>query len=293
MAEWAALDGVAFGFPFFDFLVGEDGAKIGRPPDGRVGDEGEADVVDLIAGPAFGFELTNRFGLVGFLAEIRVVDLQEDPLRPTHVFRIGGGDFAVPIVGESERLQLAAEGFDIGGGGDRRVLAGFDGVLFGGQAERIVAHRMQHVVAGHAFVAADDVGGGVAFRVADVEARAGRVGKHVEHVVFRLGGVEVRVARAGGAEGFLGLPALLPLGLELAEGKWFACVGHDRERARTVATGPGFEKKNPCARMQGVLRQLADAQMAEVDGRALAFETEVALGRIAVVAAGDFLAVHP
>ena len=127
----------------------------------------------------------------------------------------------------------------------RRVLAGFDRVLLGGQAERVVAHRVQHVVAGHALVAADDVGGGVAFRVADVQAGAARVGKHVEHVEFRLGGIEVRIARARGAEGFFGLPACLPLGLELAEGEWFAGVGHGRERARTVAGRPAFEKQNP------------------------------------------------
>ena len=57
LAQRAAFDGVAFGFPFLDFLVGEHGAEVGRPPDGRVGDVGEADVVDLVAGPAFGFEL--------------------------------------------------------------------------------------------------------------------------------------------------------------------------------------------------------------------------------------------
>ena len=132
LAQRAALDGVAFGFPFFDFLVGEHRAEVGRPPDGRVGDEGEADLVDLIAVPALGLEFANRLGFVCFLAEIRVIDLQENPLRPAHVFGIGGGDFPVPVVGETERFQLAAEGFDIGGGGDRRVLAGFDGVLFGG-----------------------------------------------------------------------------------------------------------------------------------------------------------------
>jgi hypothetical protein len=173
--------------------------------------------------------------------------LQEDPLRPAHVFGIGGGDFAVPIVGEAERFELAAEVLDVGGGGDRRVLAGLDGVLLGGQAERVVAHRVEHVVAGHALVAADDVGGGVTFRVADVQAGAARVGKHVEHVVFRLGGIEVRVAGTRGAEGFFGLPALLPFGLELAEGKWFADFGHDRERARTVVADVRIEKKNPAS----------------------------------------------
>ena len=70
LAERAALDGVAFGFPLFDFLVGEHGAEVRRPPDGRVGDEGEADLVDLVAGPAFRFKFGDRLGLVFLLAEI-------------------------------------------------------------------------------------------------------------------------------------------------------------------------------------------------------------------------------
>ncbi len=105
-----------------------------------------------------------------------------------------------------------------------RVLAGLDGVLLRGQAEGVPAHRVQDVEALHPLVAADDVGGGVAFRMADVQARAAGVGEHVEHVVLRLRGIEIRIARAGGAEGLLGLPAGLPFGLEVAEREWFACV---------------------------------------------------------------------
>ena len=245
MAQWAAFDGVAFGFPLLDFLVGEHGAEVGRPPDRGVSDEGQADIVDLVAGPALGFEVANRLGLVFHLAEIRAVKLEENPLRPADVFGIGGGDFAVPIVAEAERFQLAAKRLDIRGGGDRRMLAGLDRVLLGGQAERVIAHRMQDVEAVHPLVAADDVGGGVAFRMADVQARAAGVGEHVEHVEFRLRGVEIRIARTGGAEGFLGLPALLPLGLEIAEREWFAGVGHGRERAGNVADLVHNEKKNP------------------------------------------------
>ena len=101
------------------------------------------------------------------------------------------------------------------------MLAGLDRVLLGGQAERVITHWVENIMTGHPLETADDVGGGVAFRMADVEARAARVGEHVEHVVFRLRGVETRIAGAGGAEGFLGFPAGLPLGLEIAEGEWF------------------------------------------------------------------------
>ena len=49
LAQRTAFDGVAFGFPLLDFLVGQHGAEVGRPPDRRVGDVGEADLVDLLA----------------------------------------------------------------------------------------------------------------------------------------------------------------------------------------------------------------------------------------------------
>ena len=64
----------------------------------------------------------------------------------------------------------------------RGVLAGFDGVLFGGQAEGVEAHRVHHALALHPAAAADDVGGRVAFGMADVQAVAAGIGEHVEHV---------------------------------------------------------------------------------------------------------------
>ena len=65
------------------------------------------------------------------------------------------------------------------------MLAGLDGVLLGGQAERIPAHRMQHVETLRAFVARENIRGGVTFRMPDVQARAARIRKHVENVKFR------------------------------------------------------------------------------------------------------------
>ena len=73
-------------------------------------------------------------------------------------------------------------------GGDARVRAGLDGVLLGGQAEGVPAHRVQHVEAAHPLVAGQDVGGGVALGMADVQAGAAGVGEHVEDVVLRLVG---------------------------------------------------------------------------------------------------------
>ena len=71
LAQRPALDGVAFGFPLFDLLVGEHRAEIGRPPHRRVGDIGETLGIDLLAGPTFGFELRDRPRAVAFGIKVR------------------------------------------------------------------------------------------------------------------------------------------------------------------------------------------------------------------------------
>ena len=236
---------MAFAFPFLDLFVGQHRAEVRRPPDGGVGDVGQAHGIDLLARPALGYELGHGFGLARFLAKIGAVELEENPLGPADVLGVGGGDFAVPIVGKPKRFELAPEGDDVGGGGDGGMLAGFDRVLLGGQAERIVAHRMEHVEAAHAFVAPDDVGGGVAFRVTDVEAGTARIRKHVQHVVFRLGRIKAGIAGPWRAEGFFGFPAGLPGGLKFAEGEWLAGVGHKRERGALWRLTARLKSKTP------------------------------------------------
>ena len=86
---------------------------------------------------------------------------------------------------------------------------GLDGVLLGGQAEGVPAHRVQDVISPHPLVAANDVGGGIALGMADVQAGAARVGKHVEDVELGPGGIEI-----DRAEGLVPLPFGLPLGLD-------------------------------------------------------------------------------
>ena len=88
------------------------------------------------------------------------------------VRRVGRRELALPVVREAERLQLRPEAVDVARRRDGRVRARLDRVLLGGQAERVPAHRVQHVEAAHALVAREDVGRGVAFRVADVQAGA-------------------------------------------------------------------------------------------------------------------------
>ena len=234
----------AFGAPVrSDFLVGQDRAEAGAPVDGGLGDVGEAvGVDDLRLGGAIqggivravlgedltGLELGDQLvdraggtlravGCRGLRVKPRVEDLQEDPLRPMHVLDVGGRKRAARVVGQAHAAQLAAHVRDVLVRGDGRVLAGLDGVLLGGQAESVVAHRVQDVVALHTAVARQRVGRDVAERVPHVQALTRGVGEHVEDEVGGAGrqrsgqgtGRVVRVERAQL------LPTVLPLRLDL------------------------------------------------------------------------------
>ena len=102
------------------------------------------------------------------------------------------------------------------------MLAGLDGVLLGRQAEGVPTHGMKHMVAPGAPVTSEDIRGGVALRMADVQSRPRGIGKHVEDVVLRqmfrrrrgmaLGEGMVRGRLLAGIPGAKGLP-LLPVEL--------------------------------------------------------------------------------
>ena len=67
---------------------------------------------------------------------------------------------------------------------------------------------MQHVVGAQALEARHDVGGNVAERVPDVQARTAGVRKHIQRVEFRLVGAVIRFER------MVCLPVGLPLLLD-------------------------------------------------------------------------------
>lgn len=85
---------------------------------------------------------------------------------------------------------------------------------------------MKNVETVQAFVTRDDVGGGVTFRMADMQPGAARIGEHVEHVKLWFGRIEVFFAGIRRVKRARFVPDRLPLGLDLIEGIWFAPLVH-------------------------------------------------------------------
>ncbi len=131
--------------------------------------------------------------------------LQENPLCPAVIARVGRAEFAVPVVRQSDPLHLPLECRDVLSRRDGRMDAGLHRILFSRQPEGVPAHRMQHVEALHAFVARDDVGRRIAFEMADMQAGPGGIREHVEAVKLGLGRIFHRPERA----------MLFPVGLPL------------------------------------------------------------------------------
>src|SRR4029077_20926535 len=125
---------------------------------------------------------------------------------------------------KTDSLQLALELRHVFTRGGRRMLTGLDRVLLSGQAKRVPAHRVQDVEAVQAFIASNDVGGGAAFRMTNVQRGPARVRKHIEHVEFWLCRIETLLTGVGRVKKLALVPDGLPFRLDLIEGICFTPV---------------------------------------------------------------------
>ena len=230
----------AFGESVLHLVVGQYRAQLRTPIDHRVGAERQAVVLEDLFAFLFGFgfpfvgrethllraggvesfgalrletgdEFFDRFGLVRTAVVVVFEHLQKGPLGPFVIGGIAGADLTVPVEREADLVELFPVAGDVPFGRYGGVLPRLNGVLFGRQAESVVAHRMKYVEAAKPFVARVDVRSDIAQRVSDVQTRTRRVGEHVEHVEFGPRRVGLDLV------GFIFLPAALPLGLDLLE----------------------------------------------------------------------------
>src|SRR4029077_17382310 len=140
------------------------------------------------------------------------------------VTRVSRVDLPLPIVRKTDPLQLAFELRHVFTRGDRRMLPSFDRVLLSGQAKRVPAHRVQDVEAAQPFIASNDVGRGVTFRVTNVKTGPARVRKHIEHVEFWLRRIEPLLTGVGRVKKLALVPDGLPFRFDLVERIWFTAV---------------------------------------------------------------------
>ena len=132
----------------------------------------------------------------------------KQPLLPAIIIGVTGGNLAMPVVRESQSLELSAHLFDIGVGPLSRRPMVFDGCIFSRQAEGVPTNRMQYIKALHAFITRYRIAQTVIAHMAHMQV-AGGVGEHDQTVVGRssiivAGGVDIRL-----------LPLLLPFGFDL------------------------------------------------------------------------------
>ena len=162
---------------------------------------------------------------LGFLArdQSRPEEIQEQLLLMLVVSGIAGRDLARPVERQTHGFELRAHRVDVGIGPARRMRLVLHRSVFGGHAESVPAHRMQHVVAPRAPEPRHYVAHRVIADMAHVNA-AGGVGKHFEHVIFRprieIARLEHRAIRPDGLPfplGFADVVALGPHGRKVSD----------------------------------------------------------------------------
>ena len=155
----------------------------------------------------------------GAVQEPAFEEVEEHRLLVAVIAGVAGGDLAAPVDGEPHRAELSPHRGDVLVGPRPRVDALLHGRVLGRHAERVPAHRVQHVEAARPLVARHHVAHRVVAHMPHMDA-PGRVGEHLEHVVFRA----VRVGRDD--EGSALLPHRLPAGFALFDVVAFGHGGH-------------------------------------------------------------------
>ncbi len=135
-------------------------------------------------------------------------ELQEEPLVPAVVGRVGGDDLGLPIERRAHRPQLPPHVVDVRHRPVARVDLVADRRVLGREPERIEPDRQEHVLAMHPVEPGEGVGRRDDVPVADVDV-ARRIRVHRQQVELPTG----RVVEVGSVHPEL-VPLLLPAGLD-------------------------------------------------------------------------------
>ena len=135
--------------------------------------------------------------------------LEEDPLGPLVVFRIGGIDLPGPVKAKAQRLELLLKVCNVVLGHNLRVNVVLNGVVLGRQAKGVPAHGVQHIVALQTLFASHNIQRRVRAGMTHMQALAGGVRELHQAVILRQGKILL------GCKGVVGIPIVLPLLFDL------------------------------------------------------------------------------
>ena len=131
------------------------------------------------------------------LGQSRAQEIQEHLLLVLVIRGIAGREFPAPVERQPDRLQLLLHRRDVVVGPRLGRDLALDRGVFRRQPERVPAHRVQHVIALGTHEARQHVAQRIVADMPDMDA-PGRVGEHLEHVIFRP-----RIVVFGGENGLV------------------------------------------------------------------------------------------
>ena len=103
--------------------------------------------------------------------------LQEDPLRPLVILRIGGVDATIPVKAVAQHFQLAGKVGDVVVGNDGGMDMILDGEVLRRQAKSVVADGEQDVIALHPLFTGHDINGRKGTGMAHMQTLSGGIGE--------------------------------------------------------------------------------------------------------------------
>ena len=122
----------------------------------------------------------------GLVCQALLEQLEENPLGPFVILGVGGVHHPVPVKGVAQHLQLLGKVGDVVVGHLGGVNVVLDGIVLRGQAEGVIAHGEEHIVAVHPPLPGHHVHGGIGPGVAHMESLAGGIGELHQGVKFGL-----------------------------------------------------------------------------------------------------------
>ena len=121
--------------------------------------------------------------------KVVIKHLNKCPLSPFVVIGLTGSNLAIPVVTESNFVQLLAIASYVFLGGDGRMLPSLDGILLSRKSVRVITHGVKYIKSFQTFETTVNIRGNIAKWMPYVKTCSRWVGEHVQHIKFWFRGV--------------------------------------------------------------------------------------------------------